>query len=105
MVSAAQLKSPILLALVIMAGLTVIISVIGLFMLAALRGDGTADGVVQTFTGLLGIAFGAAGPVITHMIYALSGVPQPGEAASATTTTTVVTPGGGVGALSQQTNH
>lgn len=91
MVTASTLKSPILLAFVIMAGLTVLSSVIGLFVLAALRGDGTADQVVQTFTGLLGIAFGAAGPVITHMIYSLSGVPQPGEAASGTATTTTVT--------------
>lgn len=102
MVTASTLKSPILLAVIIFAGLTVLASVVGLFLLAALRGDGTADVVVTTFTGLLGIAFGVAGPVITHMIYSLSGVPQPGEAASGTATTTTVTstsgqPGGPAG--------
>lgn len=97
MVTASTLKSPILLAVVIMGGITVIVCVIGLFVLAGLRGDGTADMVVQTFTGLLGIAFGAAGPVITHMIYSLSGVPQPGESQTGTTTTTTTSTGGDTG--------
>lgn len=95
MVTASTLKSPILLAVVVMAGLTVLASVIGLFVLAALRGDGTADLVVTTFTGLLGIAFGTAGPIITHMIYSLSGVPQPGEAQTGTATTTTITSASG----------
>lgn len=101
MVTASTLKSPVLLAVIIMAGLSVLAAIIGLFTLAALRDGVVADQVVTTFTGLLGIAFGAAGPVITHMIYSLSGVPQPGEAASGTaTTTTVTSTSGGAGGTS-----
>jgi hypothetical protein len=95
MVSASSLKSPVLLAIVIMGGLAVLASIIGLFTLGAIRGDGTADQLVVTFTGLLGIAFGGAGPVITHMIYSLSGVPQPGQGSDTTSTTTTITTGNG----------
>lgn len=81
--NASTLKSPVLISVIIMGGICVIVSIGGLFTLAAIRGDGVADQLVTTFTGLLGIAFGAAGPVVTHLIYALSGVPQPGQAAQA----------------------
>jgi hypothetical protein len=91
MVTASTLKSPILVAIMVSAGIAVNLSIIGLFLLAALRDGQTEVSVVQTFTGLLGIAFGAAGPVITHMIYSLSGVPQPGEAATGTATATTIT--------------
>lgn len=91
MVTASTLKSPILIAVMVSAGVAVNLTIIGLFLLAALRDGQTEVLVVQTFTGLLGIAFGAAGPVITHMIYSLSGVPQPGEATAGTTTTQTVT--------------
>ena len=90
MVTASTLKSPILVALIISGGIAVNLSIVGLFLLAALRDGPTEVAVVQTFTSLLGIAFGAAGPVITHMIYSLSGVPQPGEAATGTATTTTI---------------
>lgn len=91
MVNASTLKSPVLLAVVIMGGLSVLASIIGLFALAAIRDGPVADQLVVTFTGLLGIAFGGAGPVITHMIYALSGVPQPGQGSDTTSTTTITT--------------
>jgi len=100
MVTASTLKSPILLAFVCFAGTAVCMSIAGLFLLAALQDGTIADTVVTTFTGILGIAFGAAGPILTHMIYSLSGVPQPGEAQSGTTTTTTVSTGGGASGTS-----
>lgn len=97
MVTASTLKSPILLAFVIFAGASVCLSIAGLFMLAALQDGKVTDTVVTTFTGILGIAFGAAGPILTHMIYSLSGVPQPGESPIGTTTTTTISSSGNTG--------
>jgi hypothetical protein len=102
MVTASTLKSPILLAFIITSGIAVNISIIGLFALAAYRDGQVADTVVTTFTGLLGIAFGAAGPIVTHMIYSLSGVPQPGVSGEGrvSTETTIRSSSGGSGAAS-----
>lgn len=100
MVTASTLKSPILVAMMVSAGVAVNLTIIGLFLLAALRDGQTEVLVVQTFTGLLGIAFGAAGPVITHIIYSLSGVPQPGAGEGGITTTTVTSTSGNVGGTS-----
>ena len=83
--NASTLKSPVLLAFIILAGLAVCLVIVGLFGIVIYRDGSSTDVVVTTFTAILGTAFGVAGPLITHMIYALSGVPQPGETTTTTT--------------------